>query len=100
MFVTLQARTPCWSCGYLHKVFRFSQIRVNKLSLKEQGVSLICAGEVCCPECGELSTSSSIPVSAWRLLPQDEAKVAAYRERKWGVTSRPGPLFETRRRAA
>jgi hypothetical protein len=100
MFVTLAAQTPCWSCGYLYRLFRFAHVRVNKFSLREQGVSLICAGQRSCPECEEHNWHSSIPVSAYRLLPDDEAKVIAHRERKWGISARPGPMTEARRRAA
>ncbi len=81
--VTLEARTPCQFCGYLFRVLRFSQVRVNKASLKEQGVSLVAAGERFCPECGEPNASQMIPVSRYRLHPEDAVKVGEYRARRW-----------------
>ena len=36
-----------------------------------------------CPECGERNAGELVPVSAYRLTPEDAAKVAVYRARKW-----------------
>jgi len=79
----LTATTPCLLCGFRHRVHRFSDIRVNKRSLRETGVSLISLGAVFCPECGTRNEGSSVPVSRYRLHPDDAAKVDACRERKW-----------------
>lgn len=83
MFVTFLARTPRFTCGYLHKVLRMTDVRVNKCSLREHGVALIAAGLRACPECGAPNAGDLVPVSGWALHPKDAAKVAAYRERRW-----------------
>jgi hypothetical protein len=83
MFVTLMARTPCLLCGYFHKVLRMTEVRVNKRSLRERGVVLVAVGERLCPECGTRNAGELVPVSAYRLHPEDAAKVEAYRARKW-----------------
>jgi hypothetical protein len=98
VFVALEARSPCFLCGYQYRVIRFSQVRVNKNSLRETGAPLISAGQRRCPECGERNVGDLIPVSAYRLVPKDAAKVAACRERKWGITGTGAlPLVEARR---
>ncbi len=92
--VTLIAQTRCWLCGYLYEVVRVSPVRVNKLSLKETGLSFVMIGARgaigfpsppgrWCPECGEPSEYSSISVPRYRLGPGDEAAVEAYRDRRW-----------------
>jgi hypothetical protein len=83
MFVAFEARTSCYLCGYRHRVIRFSDVRVNKSSLREQGVSLISVGAHFCPECGEQNAGELVPVSAYRLAPEDAAKVADYRAHRW-----------------
>jgi hypothetical protein len=94
VMVTLTARTPCAFCGYLFRVFRFSSVRVNRRSLRETGTSLVAIGPGGargfpprheCPECGEpVITSGSVPVSEYRLDPEDLAAVGAYRAKRWG----------------
>jgi hypothetical protein len=86
LHVTLEARTPCLLCGYQQKVLRFSDVRVNKRSLRERGVSLI-AVERFCPECREYISDGLMPVSAYRLHPDDAAKVAAYQGKRWPLTT-------------
>jgi hypothetical protein len=94
MMVSLIATTPCYLCGYKFKVVRVSEVRVNKRSLRETGVSLVMTGPrgpgrgfpplpSGCPECGEHDSAGLMPVSRYRLHPEDERKVAEYRGRKW-----------------
>ena len=88
MFVALLASTPCLLCNYRHRVIRFSDVRVNKASLREKSVSLVSLGAHFCPECGEQNAGELVPVSAYRLAPEDAAKVAAYRARRWPELAR------------
>lgn len=91
--VTLVAQSPCFTCGYRYRVVRVSTVRVNKNSLKEQGVSLVFVGPrgtkglrplpAGCPECGSHDRCHLYPVSPFRLDPVDAAKIAEYRDRKW-----------------
>lgn len=92
--VTLTATSPCWLCNYQFKVFRFSSVRVNKNSLREQGVSIVAVGprgakgfpqppHGRCPECLEPDVAGLIPVSAYRLDPEDAVAVEAYRAKRW-----------------
>lgn len=85
MFVTMEGRTSCLFCGCRLRVLRFASVRVNRRSLRETGVSLTAAVDLPCPECGARETGSVIPADTWRLEPGDAAKVAAYRERRWGT---------------
>lgn len=90
MNVTLGATSPCFACGYLFRMYRFSEVRVNKGSLRETAVSLVFAGLHRCPECGAPNVGELRPVSPWRLEPADAARVAAVRERRWPGCGTPG----------
>ena len=83
MYVTLEARTPCLLCNYQHLVIRFSDVRVNKNSLRETGTPLTSVGYRACPECGTPNGGDLVPVSPYRLGAEDSAKVRAARERRW-----------------
>lgn len=83
MWITMEARTPCLLCGYRHRVIRTGPFRVNKRSLRSLG-GLVSVGTHFCPECGTRNAGQLIPVSPYRLLPDDASKVTAYRQRKWG----------------
>src|SRR5215469_15052082 len=94
VMVALEASTPCLLCGYRHRVIRFSDVRVNKYSLRERGVSLVSAGAHFCPECGERNAGELVPVSAYRLAPEDAVKVAEYRARRWPELAREAAMRE------
>jgi hypothetical protein len=79
--------------------------RINKCSLRITGPLLGALRFTRCPECGsDVRSDGLAPRSAYRLVPEDAAKVAAYRMRKWGVESHVGELVEVKaapgRRAA
>jgi hypothetical protein len=92
--VSLIARSSCYLCGYQVKVVRISEVRVNKRSLKERGVSLVAVGargaigfpplpHGRCPECLQPDDAELIPVSRYRLDPEDLEAVGAYRAKRW-----------------
>jgi len=85
-------------CGYQHQVIQTCDVRVNKNSLRMTGTSLISAGRRYCPECGQPNVGGLVPISPWRLIADDAAKVSEYRQRKWGVSDPPGPLVEARQK--
>lgn len=84
VYVTFQARSRCFLCGYQHKVISMGDVRVNRRSLRQTGTWLTSAGQRTCPECGEPNLGELIPVSVFRLCEEDAAKVAALRARRWG----------------
>ena len=86
MTVTLEARTPCWLCGYQHRIVQVSSIRVNKNSIRTLGNRLICLGTHVCPECGELNRGEPAAIR-FRMDPDDLAKVRAYQLRRWPCPS-------------
>lgn len=101
MFVAMEAHTSCFLCNYQVRVIMCGSARVNKRSVRVIGPLLGAFAYSTCPECGsDVRSASSVPRSAYRLCPEDEAKVIAYRERKWGVTGGTGPLVEARRKVA
>jgi hypothetical protein len=100
MFVGLESRSRCFLCGYQHRVIQCCDIRVNKSSLRVTGPALVSVGRRLCPECREPNVGEFIPISPWRLVPKDAAKVSEYRQRKWGISGAPGPLVEAYRRVA
>lgn len=100
MFVAMNARTSCWLCGYQIRVIMCDTARVNKRSIRVW-TTLGAFAYSTCPECGsDVRSASSVPRSAYRLDAESEAKVIAYRERKWGVSDGTGPLVEARRKVA
>lgn len=97
MFVTMEARTSCWLCGYQIRVVMCGSARVNKRSMRVE-TTLGAFAYADCPECGsDVRSASSVPRTAYRLRAEDAAKVSEYRQRKWGVRDLPGPLVEARR---
>lgn len=95
MFVALAATTPCVLCGYRVEMLMMGSARVNKRSLRVSGPLLGAVRYTDCPECGsDVRSYGLVPRSAYRLVPEDAEKVAAYRMRKWGVESSVGVLVE------
>lgn len=71
--------------------------RINKRSLRVSGPLLGAFRFTRCPECGwDVCSDSMRPRSAYVLAPEDAAKLAEYRMRKWGVESPLGALVEVR----
>jgi hypothetical protein len=95
MFVTMEARTSCPLCACQIRVIMCGSARVNKRSMRVEP-TLGALAYSTCPECGiDVRSASSVPRSAYRLCPDSEAQVTAYRKRKWGIEgTRTGPLVE------
>lgn len=97
MFVALLAATPCPLCAYRVEVLMTGSARINKRSLRVTGPLLGAFRFTRCPECGtDVCGDSMRPRSAYVLAPEDAAKVAAYRMRKWGIEAPAGPLIEVK----
>jgi len=97
MFVALECTIPCGLCGCRVQAFMMGTARVNKRSLRVTGPLLGALRFPSCPECGtDIRSDGLVPRSAYRLCPEDAAKVAAYRMRKWGVESHVGELVEVK----
>lgn len=80
MTVTLLAHDPCALCGYVRYGFYVSTMRINKRSMRSRGKSL----SVLPGRCLECWWVSPWPVRlALRPEPASEAKIQAYRLRKW-----------------
>ena len=94
MTVTLLASTPCLLCGYQTTILMVGTARINKRSMRVQGPLIGAYRFADCPECGTGVHSSSAPRSAYRLHPDDDAAVRAYRMRRWGIDQGTGPLAE------
>jgi hypothetical protein len=95
MFVTMEARTTCPLCAYQVRVIMCGTARVNKRSMRVEPTLGALAYNTC-PECGtDVRTASSVPRSAYRLRPESEAEVIAYRKRRWDIDDAgTGPLVE------
>jgi hypothetical protein len=99
VFVSMRASTPCLLCGYRVAVLMCATARVNKRSMKVGGPLLGGFAYHRCPECQTPVDGELMPRSAYRLYPEDNARVIAYRERRWGITSAgTGLLVEAGRR--
>lgn len=80
MNVTFQTAVPCIACGYQLKAFRFCTVRVNKRSMR--GTSHLRWAPGRCPECQ--ADNPDLPSAAvWRITPDDQAKITAYRLKRW-----------------
>jgi hypothetical protein len=101
VFVTMEARTPCPLCRYQVSIRMYGRARVNKRSMRVEGPLLGWFEFTNCPECGtDVRSLSLAPRSAYRLDAESEAEVISCRQRKWGISDRPGPLVEAFRRVA
>lgn len=97
MFVALLAATPCPLCAYRVEILMMGTARINKRSLRVSGPLLGVLRFSWCPECGsDVRSHGMVPRSGYVLAPEDAAKVAAYRMRKWGVGSPVGALVEVK----
>jgi hypothetical protein len=81
VIVTLEARTPCHLCGYLLASWTFPSARVNKRSVRITGPSINCGPLRECPECWT-PTADELR-KRYRLTPESQAEVEAYRARRW-----------------
>jgi hypothetical protein len=97
MFVAMEAQASCPSCEYQVRLIMTGSARINKRSVRVTGPFLGALEHSHCPRCGAEVGGDGAPRSAYRLCAEDEAKVVAYRERKWGITDAgTGPLVEAR----
>jgi hypothetical protein len=73
-------------CGRAIRLIMTATVVVNKRSLRTVGIILGGFEHTRCPDCGtEVPRSGVVPREPYRLMPDDAAKVAAYRRRRWGV---------------
>lgn len=89
MFVTMIQTDPCGVCGYVRKGYLFPTVRVNKRSIRSVRGTTIRVTLDRCRECG--SVTGMPPVDRWRLLPEDAAKVDAYRLKRWPELAEEAP---------
>lgn len=81
--VTMVARRPCMVCGCAIKTLRFSNVAVNKRSLRETG-RVMEFDQHRCPECGHPTSASPVDLpTVYRLDPGDQRKVAEYRAKRF-----------------
>jgi hypothetical protein len=80
MDVILTARVPCVICGHRRRAFSFVSARVNKRSMR--GTSHLTWRPGRCDECG-FDDKSPAPETGWRIVPDDLAKIRAYRLKRW-----------------
>lgn len=85
MLVTLEARTPCMLCGFRFRILMFASVRVNKRSMRTTAPMIGALGEHRCPECGTPNAGDLRPRTTYVLDPESVAKVAQYRQRRWGI---------------
>jgi len=90
--VTLETRSRCQLCGYLHRVVMSAAVVVSKCSMRTTGPMLGGFQYPSCPECGTPAGRASVaPRTAYVVVPEDAARVAEYRFRKFGVTDKGAP---------
>lgn len=88
MMVTLFADVTCPSCGNVDDgaAVQVSVMRVNKTSLKSIGSGPDFAlGPPRCPACK--GDYTALAISRWRLAPDDQARVDAYRAKHFKASS-------------
>jgi hypothetical protein len=85
MNVAFTASSPCALCGYLIRLLMTSSVRINRRSMRTTGVSIGAFMYNACPECGTpVGRGGAHPRTPYVLMPEDAAKVGAYRLAKWG----------------
>jgi hypothetical protein len=88
MIVTLETSVSCPSCRHPIRFVAVATIRVNKRSARTVGNGIILGAfeDHRCPQCRkEIPQTGALDREPYRLVPEDAAKVAAYRKRKWGI---------------
>lgn len=88
MIVSMESSVACTGdgCGRSIRLIMTATVAVNKKSMRTVGTLLGGFEFNRCPDCGtEVPRSGVVPREPYRLMPDDAAKVAAYRRRKWGV---------------
>jgi len=87
VFLTLKARLPCVLCGYGLTCLIMDTFKVNKRSLRKssKGPAIIWVDRNC-PECLTRNDLQP-PYDQYRVTPDGAAKVAAYRQQKWGIAA-------------
>ena len=88
MIVAFETRVFCPSCEHKIRYITVTTVRVNKRSIREtgNGVKIGAFEARCCPGCGEeIPGDGPLKREPYRLVPDDEVKVAEYRKRKWGL---------------
>lgn len=90
MIVALQTRVSCPSCGHKIRYTGVATVRVNRRSIRAtgNGVMIGALEDHLCPGCRqEIPRDRPLDREPYTVVPEDAAKVAAYRLAKWGIES-------------
>jgi hypothetical protein len=84
MQVTLETHVLC-PCGARIRTIMVATVRVNRRSMRTIGPMIGFLDHTQCPQCGAEIVRGEMPREAYRLMPDDAAKIAEYRRAKWGI---------------
>jgi len=86
MIVTFETRVQCPSCAHPIRFIAVATVRINRRSMRTVSVTLGAFEDWKCPGCREvIPRDGALDREPYRLLAKDEARVAEYRKRRWGV---------------
>ena len=90
MIVALQSNVSCPNCSHKIRYVAVTTIRVNRRSIRATGTGMMIGAfeDWKCPGCREeIPRDRPLDREPYTLVPEDAAKVAAYRLAKWGIES-------------
>ena len=88
MIVTLETHVKCPSCSHPIRFIGVATIRVNKRSARTVGNGIILGAleDWKCPGCREvIPRDMPMDREPYRVADKDAARVAEYRNRRWGI---------------
>jgi len=87
MDVTFESRIPCIICGYRMRVLRCATARINKRSMRAK--TYLAWVPRWCDECGAKNLDDLVR-EVVTLHPDSQAKIAAYRLKRWPELAEEG----------
>lgn len=90
MIVALRTNVNCPACGHKIRYIAVATVRVNRRSIRTtgNGVTIGAFEDHRCPGCQqEIPRDRPLDREPYVVVPEDAARVAAYRLAKWGIES-------------
>ncbi len=88
VIVTLETKVKCPACQHPIRFIAIATVRINRRSMRTTGTGPMLGAfeDWKCPGCREvIPRDGALDREPYRLVPEDEMRVAEYRRKKWGI---------------